>query len=100
MITLEQFRGFKKKKPKGYLFAIDGDFGIVAFFPTAYVVRHFEDGTEKHLIEGVSAHQEFAEPTDFFTRDVFFNSMQAANELGARLANVTYELKDPKEEEE
>lgn len=100
MITLEQFKEFKRKKPKGLLFAINGDFEIVAFFPTAYVVRHFEDGTEKHLIEGVHANQCFPDSTDFFTRDVFFTSMQAANELGARLANVTYELKDPKEEEE
>ena len=100
MITLEQFKEFKKKKPKGFVFAINGDFELVVFYPATYIVRFFEDGKEARSVGGVLANQEYLGQQDFLTRDVFISHTAALNELGSRLAPVKYELKDPKEEEE
>ena len=99
MITLEQFREFEKKNPKGCLYAIDGNFGIVELFPTAYVIKHYANGTEKREVEGVTAVLPFIETEDFLTHDVFLTHEQALNDLGARFADVKYELKEPDKEE-
>ena len=99
MITLEQFREFKKKKPKGFVFAINGDFELVVLYPAMYIVRFFEDGKEAHSVGGVLANQEYLGQQDFLTRDVFISHTAALNELGSRLAPVKYELKEPDKEE-
>lgn len=103
MISRYQFYEFAKAHPKGgVLYAINDDLEIVIFTPTAYVTRCFMDGTEKHEIEGgfKSLPYGFDVKCDFLTRNVFLTEAEATNDLGARLADVHYELKDPKEEEE